>query len=385
MHLRTLESRAFLALVLLVSLLFLWMVRGFLEPVFWAAVLAILFRPTHRGWLEVVRGRRNVASVLTLLTVVVVVLVPTALLGMAVTQEAVNLYTLVATGAIDLYAPIAWAERWMPAVTDLLERGGVDPLQVRTWLQEAAVAVGQFVASQALALGQNAALFTVLFALMLYFLYFFVRDGERIVEGIVQALPLGDVRERRLLAKFVEVTRATVKGTLVVAAVQGALGGLAFWVLGLEAPVFWGVIMAVLSLLPAVGTFLVWGPAGLILIATGSVIRGLILIAFGTFVISVVDNILRPILVGRDTQMPDYLILLATLGGLAVFGLSGFVIGPVIAALFLVVWDMAVEEYGRLDPAPPAAPEPPRLPPPEGAPEEAPEEGGEPAEERRQT
>lgn len=366
MRLRTLESRAFFVLVVLVSLVFLWMVRGFLQPVFWAAVLAILFRPVQRRWLEVVRGRRNVAAVLTLLTVVLVVLVPLTLLGVAVTQEAISLYGRVAAGEIDLYAPIAWVERWTPVVTDLLERVGVDPAQIQASLQGAAVASSQYVAGQALALGQNAALFTVLFALMLYFLYFFVRDGERIMEGIIKALPLGDVRERRLFAKFVEVTRATVKGTLVVAAVQGGIGGLLFWVLGIEAAVFWGVLMAVLSLLPALGTVLVWGPAAIILIATGSVIKGIILLAAGTLIIGLVDNLLRPILVGRDTQMPDYLVLLSTLGGLAVFGLSGFVIGPVIAALFLVLWDMAVEEYSHLDDASqPAAPAPVAPPPPD--------------------
>jgi predicted PurR-regulated permease PerM len=184
---------------------------------------------------------------------------------------------------------------------------------------------------------------------MLYLLFFFLRDGHRLIAAIMYALPLGSEREHHLLEKFADVSRATIKGTLVVGLVQGTLGGLLFWILGLKAAVFWGVIMTLLSLLPAVGSALIWGPAAIILFATGQIVKGIILLAAGILVIGLVDNFLRPTLVGRDTQIPDYLILLATLGGLTVFGLSGFVIGPIIAALFLAVWDMFAQEYGRED------------------------------------
>jgi predicted PurR-regulated permease PerM len=180
------------------------------------------------------------------------------------------------------------------------------------------------------------------------------------------ALPLGHEREHRLFEKFADVSRATVKGTLVVGVVQGTLGGLFFWILGLNAAVFWGVIMTLLSLLPAVGSALIWGPAAIILLATGQIVKGIILLAAGSLIIGLVDNLLRPMLVGRDTQIPDYLILLATLGGLTVFGLSGFVIGPIIAALFLAVWDMFAQEYGHEDvshPLPAAASHPDRVTP----------------------
>jgi predicted PurR-regulated permease PerM len=160
-------------------------------------------------------------------------------------------------------------------------------------------------------------------------------------------LPLGDARERQLLAKFAEVSAATIKGTLVVGLVQGALGGGLFWILGIPAPVFWGTLMAVLSVLPAVGPGLVWGPAAIILLGLGEIVKGIVLIAAGVIVIGLVDNVLRPILVGRDTQMPDYLVLLSTLGGLTVFGVSGLVIGPVIAAFFLVVWEMFAQEHAE--------------------------------------
>ena len=179
-----------------------------------------------------------------------------------------------------------------------------------------------------------------------------MRDGKQLLELIVHALPLGDSRERKLFKKFAEVSRATVKGTLIIGLTQGVLGGIMFAILGIQGAVFWGVVMAILSLLPVVGTALVWMPAALVLIASGDWQKGIVLIAFGVLVIGLIDNLLRPILVGRDTKMPDYLVLLSTLGGLTVFGVSGFVIGPVIAALFQSVWTMFQQEQEKTIPAP---------------------------------
>ena len=161
-----------------------------------------------------------------------------------------------------------------------------------------------------------------------------------LVERLKAAIPLHPDHQRTLSSRFTGVIRATVKGTLVVAVVQGALGGLIFWLLGIHAPVLWAALMALLSLLPAVGTALVWLPVAIYLVATGATWQGLVLIAYGVLVIGLVDNVLRPILVGKDTKMPDYVVLISTLGGIAVFGVNGFVIGPVIAALFMAVWSM---------------------------------------------
>jgi predicted PurR-regulated permease PerM len=191
---------------------------------------------------------------------------------------------------------------------------------------------------------------------MLYLLFFFLRDGLRLLDGLVQALPIGDQRERLLLERFTNVSRATIKGTLVVGIVQGLLGGLAFWVLGIGAPVLWGVVMGLLSIVPAVGPALVWGPAAVILLVNGEWFAGIGLIVFGAIVIGLADNVLRPMLVGRDTKLPDYLILLSTLGGLAGFGLAGIVIGPIIAALFLTLWQMAQQEFSPAETAPVTVP-----------------------------
>jgi predicted PurR-regulated permease PerM len=355
MRLKNFESRVFIALVLATTALFLWMVRSFLLPVFWAAVFAMLFQPLFLRLAGVFRGRRSLAAGATTLIVVVVVLVPSGLLAAAVAQQGLSLYQRIASGEINADALVQFAERSVPVLTRTLTRYGIEVEQVRNSFESAAGAATQYIAGQALALGQNALILALLFGLTLYFLFFFFRDGERIIQALIRAIPMGDEREKRLFRKIAEVARATVKGTIVVAAVQGAVGGLLFAFVGIEAAVFWGVVMGVLSLLPAVGAALVWLPAAIILLATGAFWKAMALIAGGTLVIGLVDNLLRPILVGRETKLPDYLVLLATLGGLTVFGLAGFVAGPVIAALFLVMWQMFADDYAPLDSSAPAA------------------------------
>ena len=349
MYIRSLENRAFILLVLVVTAAFAWTIGGFLLPVFWAAVLAVLFTPTFRKITALLGGRRSVGALITLVGVLVVVIAPIIGIGVAVTGEAVGVYTDVASGEIDLTAEIGAIERMLPRVTRQAEELGIDLDRARESVAEGALNVSRAVASQLLAIGQQTVRFALLLAVTLYVLFFFLRDGDKLVAALIRALPLGDPREERLLERFSAITRATVKGTFIVAAVQGTIGGVAFWALGLGAPLLWGVMMGLLSLLPAVGSALVWGPAALYLLAVGSWGKALILVAIGAGVVGMVDNALRPILVGRDAGMPDYLILLSTLGGIAAVGLSGVVIGPVIAGLFLTVWDIFADEFGPLD------------------------------------
>lgn len=351
MHLRSLENKAFLVLLALVTLAFLWVLGGFLLPVFWATVLAVLFSPLFRRFRTTLGGRGTPAALLTLLAVLLMVVVPVVFIGFAVTNEAVGVYGQVARGEIDVAGAIHAAEGLQPRIQALAERFGyvVDFERVQASASAAALDVSRAVAGQLLTVGQRALHATLLLVVSLYVLFFFLRDGERLIEALVRALPLGDPRERRLFERFTAVTRATVRGTFVVAAVQGSIGGLAFLALGLGSPFLWGVLMGLFSLIPAVGSALVWGPAALYLIATGAWVKGVILIGIGAGVIGVVDNALRPILVGRDAGMPDYLILLSTLGGLGTFGFSGLVIGPVVAGLFLSTWDIFAEEFGPAD------------------------------------
>ncbi len=320
---------------------FFFLLRGLFQPIFWAAIMGVLFLPVQTRIEARLAGRRSLAAFLTVLVILVTVLVPTLLIAGAVADQGVQLYQNLQRGDVDPGAVLERVEQMFPPeVSDWLSRVGIEPDTFQDRISQAAVDASGFIAGLAVSVGQNVTRFALLFFIMLYLLFFVLRDGEQLLSRLMWALPLGDERERSLFAKFVEVSRATIKGTLVVGIVQGTLGGVMFALLGMQGAIFWGVVMIFLSILPAVGAAIVWLPAGVILLLSGSILRGLVLLAFGAVVISLVDNVLRPILVGRDTKMPDWLILLSTLGGLTTFGVSGFVIGPVIAALFLAVWTM---------------------------------------------
>jgi predicted PurR-regulated permease PerM len=341
------QNVAFFLLVALTTLAFLGLIASFAMPVFWAAVLATVFFPVQRRYVARLGGRRSLAALATMLTIIGLIVVPLFLVGVAVSREAVYLHDQIASGAFDLQSPLRFLRRMTPLASDYLAGFGVDVDGLVQRLSTAAIAVSQLIASRAFGIGQDVLRISALFFLMLYILFFMLRDGSQLVATLMRMLPLGDGRKRQLLAKFADVSLATVKGTLVVGIVQGGLGAILFWALGIPAPVFWGSLMAVLSALPAVGSGLIWLPAAVILLGMGQIVKGIVLIAAGVLVIGLVDNVLRPVLVGRDTQMPDYLVLLATLGGLAIFGVSGFVIGPVIAAFFLVVWEMFAQEFAE--------------------------------------
>jgi predicted PurR-regulated permease PerM len=350
LRIRNFENRAFLFFVILTTLVFLWMIRAFLMPVFWAAVLAILMRPVYVRSKIAFRGNEPLAAAFTTLMATLLIAIPISLLVTAIVRQALAIYQAIIDGRIDLQAPIDFAERNLPRVTDYLGRFGVDIDGLRTSIEATVITVSSFIAAQALSVGQATLTITILFILTLYFFFFFVRDGDRIVEGAIRALPLGDARERLLFKRFADVSRAALRGTLVIAAIQGAIGGVMFWIVGIEGAVFWGSVMGILSLLPVVGAFLVWAPAAIYFIVTGTIWKAVFLIVGGSIAIGLMDNILRPILVGRETRMPDYFVLLATLGGLTVFGISGLVIGPIIASLFLVLWQMFADEYAQKSP-----------------------------------
>lgn len=338
----TLQNKAFLLLLTLVTIAFgaiLWEFHG---AVFWGVILAILFAPLHRKLLRRMPRRKNLAALCTLSLCLVVVILPMSAITVSLIQEATVIYERVRSGQLNfglyLQQVIAALPAWAANLLDRLNLTTVDELQQK--FSSVAVQASQFVATQALSIGQNTLQFVVSFGIMLYLLFFLLRDGSSLALRIGQATPLDESHKRQLVGKFTTVIRATVKGNIVVAASQGALGGMIFWVLGIQGPVLWGVLMAFLSLLPAVGAGLIWVPVAIYFLATGAVWQAVALTAFGIFVIGLVDNVLRPILVGKDTKMPDYVVLISTLGGMSMFGLTGFVIGPVIAALFMACWDL---------------------------------------------
>jgi len=237
-------------------------------------------------------------------------------------------------------------------VTAVLDRFGLvsfNTLQRRLTL---ALTQGtQYIATQTFTAGQNTFEFMASVFIMLYLAFFLIRDGNTVLASLWRTVPLEPVHKRALLEKFTTVIRATVKGNLLVAVIQGALGGLAFWYLEVSAAVLWAVLMACLSLLPAVGAALVWFPVALYFLMIGALWKSIALMAYGVLVIGLIDNLLRPILVGKDTRMPDYVVMISTLGGMAVFGIHGFVLGPVIAAMFIAVWHIRVTQQDPTSPS----------------------------------
>ena len=336
------EHKAFLALLVIVTLAFGWILLPFYGALFWAVVLAVLFAPLQRRLALRIGGRGNLSALITLCVCLLVAILPVIVITLMLVNEGAAVYERIEAGELDVGAFVAQGKDMLPqAIQRQLDRRGMGNFDgLRDRVARGALEGSQFLATKAFAIGQNTFEFVVGFFVMLYLLYFFLRDGPELVRTVRSAVPLAEGLKRRLQIKFTRVVRATVKGNIAVALVQGALGGLIFWVLGISSPLLWGVLMAFLSLLPAVGCGLVWGPVALYLLARGELWQGVTLILFGVLVIGLVDNLLRPILVGKDTRMPDYLVLISTLGGLTLFGLNGFVIGPLIAALFIASWDI---------------------------------------------
>lgn len=336
------EDKGFLALLIATSLAFALILWPFYGAVLWAIVLAIIFAPLYRRLLNSLRQKRTLAALATVAIIVLIVLLPLALIVASLVKEASGVYTRISSGELNFGRYFGQLLDALPAwATHLLDRLGLTNLgSVQGRLSTGLATGSQFIVKQAVNVGQNTFDFLVSLFLMLYLLFFLLRDGDRLSQHLKDAIPLRTEQRRALFNKATAVIRATVKGSIVVAFVQGALGGVIFWILGIHAPLLWAAVMAILSLLPAVGAALVWLPVALYLLITGAVWRGMVLIAYGILVISLVDNFLRPILVGKDTKLPDYVVLFSTLGGIAVFGVNGFVVGPVIAALFIAAWDI---------------------------------------------
>ena len=345
----TLQQKTFLLLLAIVTIGFGWILWPFFGAVFWGVVFAILFAPLYRRLLKGTRGKPNAAALIALLSILVMVILPLTLIGVSLIDQAARAYELLNPARLDLAATFQKVILALPQwLVDLLERFELTDLAaLQQRLTEGAAQVSQLIAAQAISIGRNTFNFLISLTVMLYLLFFLLRDGQSLTGRIRQAVPMSRKYKQRLFTNFTTVIRATVKGNVLVAAAQGALGGLILWFLGVEAPLLWGVLMAFLSLLPAVGAALVWAPVAIYFLIMGVIWKGVVLIAFGVLVIGLVDNVLRPILVGKDTKMPDYVVLLSTLGGMALFGLNGFVIGPVIAALFIATWDLfaSAEEF----------------------------------------
>ncbi|VEF11818.1 membrane protein [Pseudomonas fluorescens] len=345
MNEKSLQFKSLTVLLVLVTVAFIWILLPFYGAVFWAVILGILFAPMQRHLQMKFGWQRNLTSLCTLSVCLLIAILPVIIISVLLVQEGATVYKNIESGELDIAAYLAQFKHSLPPYFQhLLDRFGMGELNaLREKIVKSAMQGSQVLATQAFSFGQGTFEFVVSFFIMLYLLFFFLRDGPELARKMRTAVPLEENHKRRLQLKFNRVVRATVKGNLVVAITQGALGGAIFWFLDIPSSLLWAVLMAFLSLLPAVGAGIVWAPVAVYFLFSGMIWQGVVLGLFGVFVIGLVDNVLRPILVGKDTKMPDYLILISTLGGLAVFGLNGFVIGPLIAALFISSWALFVE------------------------------------------
>ena len=342
-----------LLLVLGISLLFLDMIRPFLTALFLGAILSGLMYPAYRTLRRWLGGREGLASFAAVVLFAILLIAPvTAFLGI-VANQAVHVTQSAGPWIEDMQAQlrqpggfdelldrIPWLDSLRPYQEQLLQKLG-----------EVAGSVGALVVDRLAGVTTATVRVVFLLLLMLYAMFFFLKDGRDVLHKALYYLPLSDQDERRMLDRFVSVTRAMVKGTFLIGIVQGALAGLAFWVVGIPSAAFWGTVMAVLSIVPGIGSALVWLPAAIYLLAAGQVVAGIGLILWCGLVVGTLDNLMRPWLVGRDTRMPDLMILLGTLGGLIAFGMAGVLIGPIVAALFITVWELYGESFRDVLPA----------------------------------
>jgi predicted PurR-regulated permease PerM len=323
----------FFGLIGLLGLVVLYLIRPFAYPIFWAAVVAILFHPVYT-WINRHIKIASMSSVITAILVIVVLLLPLTLITILLIQESAQLYQQIISG--NYFSTVE-------SVATQLEQTSLGPIietaktEWTTYAATGAKALSAFVLTNVKAITQNSIRFVFLTFIMLYTLYYFLKDGKRILSRIMHLSPLGDTYEAMLYERFTSTARATLKSTLIIGGIQGVVGGILFWLTGVEGVLVWAVIMTVLSIIPAIGSFLVWLPVGVIMLVSGQLWQGITIILVGAIIISNIDNILRPPLIGKDIQMHPLFVLFSTLGGIIIFGVSGFIIGPILMSLFLAV------------------------------------------------
>jgi predicted PurR-regulated permease PerM len=339
------QSILFISLLGLVTLAFLYMLKPFFTPLFWAAVIAGIFKPIYDRLL-VKLNRPNLSASLMLCLIALIILLPAAVITSLLVAESLQIYDAISadTGAIE--------QKVRGAISVLTNHPYIRQLNVDDQFfmekfRDAIKNIANYIFVNLTSFTQNTVVFLIQFGVMIYALYFFFRDGNMILRRAIRMCFLESGRGKILYEKFVATARATLKVTMLLGGLQGISGGLIFYIAGIEGPMIWGLLMVVMAILPGVGCAIIWAPAGVIMLLGGHVWEGVAILTFGVLVISLVDNLLRPMLIGGDVELHPLLIFLSTLGGLVVFGLSGFVMGPIIASLFMAIWDMYDKSSGN--------------------------------------
>jgi len=326
----------------MITALFLYVMSPFFYPIFWAAVIAGTFSPLYAA-LNRKRNRPNLNASVSLAMIILLLILPMFILGTLVFKESSQIYARIsAEGTEDIQERIGNVIETVRK-NPLMRQFNINERNVTKKLSDLASTATKFIFDSLKNWTQNIILFLIMFAIMIYVLFYFIRDGGKFIRSCAVICPLGEAKTLMLYEKFVSTTRATLKNMLILGGLQGLLGGILFWITDIEAPLIWGLIMVLAALLPT-GSAIIWGPAGIIMLITGHTWEGVLLLAGGTLIIGTVDNLLRPLLVGKEIQMHPVMIFLSTLGGLSIFGFAGFIIGPVIASLFTAFWDIFGEQ-----------------------------------------
>jgi predicted PurR-regulated permease PerM len=350
------ENGGFAIVLVAASVAFAWILWPLFGAILWGVLLAIIFMPVYQIMLAWMPGWRNAAAFATVLMIAILVVFPLIVVGAGLVQEVSGLFERFQSGELDLRRSFSELRSSLPewALNLLTQAESTRIADLMERFSTALMQGGQFIASQIISIGQATLNLLLNVFVLLYLLFYLLRDGGTLLVYLQRATPLPPEQQQVFANKFTATVRGTLKGDLVIAIVQGILGGLLFWILDLGTPILWGAVMAVLSLLPVVGTGFVWGPAAVYLLLTGSIGQGIVVLVYGALVISTVEYILRPLLVGNDVKMPSYVVLLSSLGGIATFGINGFVIGPLVAAVFLAAWEMHLQTRDTQQRVPPS-------------------------------
>jgi predicted PurR-regulated permease PerM len=345
MDFKKLRFFIFVFVLAFVTYHFWHVIKPFAYPIFWAGVIAALWHPFCERINKKIKNT-SVSVTLTIILVTVIILIPLSILGTLLVSQSINLYSTILDNRGQISESLSHT---LNSITQNphLARLHLNQEIFTTRIAEIGQAFATFVFNTIKNVTQNSVEFLIMFIIMLYTLFFFLRDGKKILKNIFHLSPLGDKYENMLYTQFTSTVRATLKGTFILGLIQGFLGGVVFWITGIPAPLIWGIIMSILSILPGVGSVIVWLPAAVAMLLLGNFWQAVVIVIAGLF-IGTIDNVLRPFLVGKDTEMPQIIVFFSTLGGVVVFGASGFLIGPIIASLFLTLWTI-YEHYYRTE------------------------------------
>ena len=331
------SQNAYYLLLTLITILFVSLIFNFAAPILWSIVVSIIFYPLYEKLL-LMTNKKSLSSMLSLILILLLVIMPSiAVLGL-IGNELINFINSSENYSFEQYFQMIPNES---AINQLIAWSGLSINDLIEKADDFLISASKMLYQSVSTISANVINFFVSLFIFVYLTFFFLRDGEKILQHCMYAFPMKNEDESYLLDQFQKTTRATIKGTVMVALAQGFLGYLTLLLIGINGALIWGAVMALLSIVPAVGTVLVWLPIALVLFLNGEIMDASLLIFSGVFIIGMIDNLLRPILIGKETKMPDYLILLTTIGGISIFGITGFIVGPIIASLFISIWSLS--------------------------------------------